>query len=470
MLDSLSAQIYSDWELVLVVGQTQHEHQAAITEVLSYTPKCRMVVRPDTEILAETCNQLLDSLGDWIGFMGQYDWLTPAALSTMITAISVNPAARVIYSDEEARNRFGHISLRFAKGSVDATRLLYQEYLGDLTLIQKSLITDLGGFDRTCSDQPRQDLYLKAIESYGTEIFLNIPDRLYQHRRNHNAKITDPRYKAHMVPYDLQAMKNALIRREQAGKVNQINGTACISFKIKNIDKITIVLLVGEVLATGLATISDLTLRPRYQPSEIKVRYLGSDSATEAAYRGSCATNKLDFEVLTGNLPAGLNQEVTAADSRYVVFLRGSPLSPDWLKQMLAQAQLPNIGAVSARLISPSRILEPGTFGYKYLGWDWNVRGRFNHLSVPHQVSIMSPHCFMIDRDRFLNAGGFNTNYPILFGMDLTLRLDQAGFQNITVPEVEVYVQPQISPPTEVMAMKVDWPGWSDRFGLHSMA
>ena len=137
------------------------------------------------------------------------------------------------------------------------------------------------------------------------------------------------------------------------------------------------------------------------------------------------------------------NKGAKAVAGEMIVFLNNDTLVVDdtWLDKMLEFAQAPDIGAVGAKLLYPSRRVQhagvvlgmggvAGHFGdglaegdENWLGWN----------KVPHEASAVTAACLMVERRKFEAVGGFDAdNLPVdLNDIDLCLRLCEFGWRTI---------------------------------------
>ena len=463
LVASLEAQTFPDWELVLTVDRLQQQDRLLLADLAAEHPKLRIELRKTEELLAWACNDLLPDLGTWVGFMEQHDRLAPTALAAIAAGIAGTPSARIVYTDEEARDVFEHVSLRHSKGAINPLRLRHQEYLTQLAVIQTAWLSSAGGFDRLASDRPTHDLYLRALESLGPSAFLNIPERLYWRRRDYLAPKPPIRRQPHMVDYDLHAVKQHLTRKGILASVTQGHGTLDIEYAPTGCPSVTVVAIVTDQTGPAIAMLRQLDSQPQYQPLTVRVLYTGTNPTIAADYRDFCAGLRFRFRQVTEELVPALNQEAATADCDLLLFLQGTPINPRWLHRMVDHAQIPGITTVGARTMSPLRLTQPGVLGWKYEGWDWNSRGRFNLLTVPHEIAAVSPTCLLTDLRRFLALGGFNPNYPTLYGHDYCLRAGTTAW----VPGSQVHVTETVIPAAEAEVFSQAWAGWIDPFGVH---
>lgn len=459
MLGSVLNQSNNDWELVLVVSSEADSVKAGM--LAEGYPNIRMELRPEGELLAWSCNALLSTLGTWVGFLGQHDQLTPGALDEMAATIAAHPQAHVVYSDEESLGTWGQVSLPFAKGAPDPIRLLSQEYLRDLALIQKSWLMEVNGFDPLASDNPTHDLYLRLMARVGVSGFVHTPQRLYRRHRNRLAPRNDVRDSPYLPGYDLDGVRRHLEREEIPATVRQINGTLDTDYRLPNAPAVTILLVLGDDLVEGKARLAGIGLVPVYQPSTVSVLFHGEQECVFDRYAELCAGLRYPLKRIIGNLPAGLNQEVSGADTDLTLFLQGRPLNAYWLRRLVDLTQLPGVVAAGPNLVTPTRQIE---------GRPWDSRGNFNQLAVPHSVSILSSACMLVDSRKFLELGGFAPEYPTLHGADFSLRLTGAAGGCARTPRVQVQVGRQASPePAELTDFRTAWAGWVDPYELHQL-
>lgn len=457
MLDSVLNQSINDWELVLVVSDPADVANLAISQ-----PNVRVEQRPEGELLAWSCNALLPTLGEWAGFLGQHDQLTPDAVETMLATLAEHPAAHVAYSDEEALGTWGQVSLQFTKRALDPLRLLSEEYLRDLVLIRTHWLASVGGFDPLASDLPTHDLYLRLLEQVGEAGFAHAPRILYRRHRNRlKEPDKDSRISPYLPRYDLDAVRRHFDRTGIPAKVLQWSGTLSMDFHLTRTPAVTVLVVLGDDVAHGKAQLAGVGMHPVYPHTSVVALFHGSSEQAYGRYREICAGLRYPLKRSTGNLPDALNQAIKVADTELTLVMQGAPLDAFWLKRLVTLLQLPGVTAAGPTLITPLHQLGGGS---------WDHRGHFNQLAVPHSVSVLSPACMLIDTRQCLELGGFAPEYPTLFGMDYTLRLNAGGGRCAITPRAHVQVTPTTpADPEELARFRTEWAGWEDPQGLHQL-
>lgn len=123
-------------------------------------------------------------------------------------------------------------------------------------------------------------------------------------------------------------------------------------------------------------------------------------------------------------------------------------ITQDWLVQMVTQTQRARNGVVGAKLLYPdTRVQHAGVImGYgggadhAFKFADQFDRGYLRRLEIPQNYSAVTAACLMVRRDVFEQVGGFDEALQVAFNdVDLCLRIREAGYHNVWLPNVELY-------------------------------
>ena len=154
----------------------------------------------------------------------------------------------------------------------------------------------------------------------------------------------------------------------------------------------------------------------------------------------------------------GNNQAARQAKGDLLLFLNPDTLVESDAPVQLAKAmrQLPEAGAVGARLLNTDRTLQTSciqsfpTIINQILdsdllrGWFprsklWGMAALFEASKEPLPVEAVSGACLMIKREIFERVGGFNEHYFMYSeDIDLCFKTHHAGFKNYYVPTASV--------------------------------
>lgn len=119
-----------------------------------------------------------------------------------------------------------------------------------------------------------------------------------------------------------------------------------------------------------------------------------------------------------------------------------------WLREMVSHAVRPEIGAVGARLLFPSRRLQhsgtvlglAGIAGHDMLQASRKSPGPHDLLRMVRRVSAVTAACLAVRREAFLAVGGFDeTGLRVAYNdVDLCLKLRASGLHNLVTPHAEL--------------------------------
>ena len=139
------------------------------------------------------------------------------------------------------------------------------------------------------------------------------------------------------------------------------------------------------------------------------------------------------------NYSAMNNLAAKQASGEYLCFLNNDTevVTPDWLQEMVALAQQPDVGCVGAKLHWPNDLVQHGgvVVGTHQLaahvgnGWTKDCPGYMNRNQLTQQWSAVTAACLVTPRSLFLDNGGFDpVHFPVVFNdVDYCIRLRKKG-------------------------------------------
>ena len=416
---SVRAQLWPDWDLYLC--------GAAPSDTSDQRIHC---VAPDAA--------LASARGTWIIVLHPGDRLAPAALSEFGLAAIANPAAAIIYADEDRIDSAGRRFDPYFKSDFDPDLLRAQNLAGRACVWRAELLRGSGCFRPDLDDQSMHEL---AIRCAGSTAMPHIPRVLY-HRRDSHAGI-DPNPMHWPLPDPLPLVSIIVPTRDKADLLRP-----CID---------------------GLLNRTD------YAPMEVLIADNGSiEPETAALFRQWQDDPRVRVLPLPGpfNYASINNQAVAEAAGEIIVLLNNDTeiIAPGWLQEMVSHAVRPGVGAVGAKLLYANGTIQHagvvlgiswrggGVAGHIYSGEPGDAAGPFGLLSVVRSVSAVTAACLAVRRDRFLAVGGLDEeNLAVDFNdVDLCLRLRAAGYRNVWTPFAVLYHKESASRGKHITAEQAD--------------
>lgn len=145
-----------------------------------------------------------------------------------------------------------------------------------------------------------------------------------------------------------------------------------------------------------------------------------------------------------------VNQGVAATRADYVLLLNNDIeiIEADWLQEMLAHAQRPEIGCVGAKLFFPDGRIQHagitiglgGLAGHPMRFYPGDSAGYLNRLQHVQSYRAVTAACLLVRREVYEEVGGLNeTELAVAYNdVDFCLRVEQAGYRNIWTPHARL--------------------------------
>jgi O-antigen biosynthesis protein len=152
----------------------------------------------------------------------------------------------------------------------------------------------------------------------------------------------------------------------------------------------------------------------------------------------------------TSNNSAAKNYGAKESDAPWLLFLDAMVeiTDPAWLTVMAEYVQRPEIGAVGARLLSPSGTVEHagilvgvnGTAQPAFRGFPAEHPGTNRQLQVTRNCSAVSSACMLMRREVFEQVGPFDESLSgALADVDLCLKIRRADYLIVYTPFAKLY-------------------------------
>jgi GT2 family glycosyltransferase len=449
LLKTLQDQAYKRWELCFAMRPgTREVLKDALETMLASESRLRMeVCAGDSPTLADAYRV---SGGEFIAFIEAGDALAPDALFELVNRLQQDPAADLVYSDEDAMTADGRRENPLFKPEWSPDLLLSMNYVACAGLLRKSLVDEVGGFATELGPGQLYDLVLRLTEK--TSRIAHVPKVLY-HRRTRPATLAASQRLA--MHEESCALAAALARRRRRGHVTTMStqqGPRCYAtrFELREAPLVSIIIPTRnnrKLLQNAIESISRHTGYKRY---EILVVDNGSTEPGAVEYLASppagCQVLRWNDQF---NYSAINNMAVRHAQGEQLLFLNDDVevISPDWLTAMLEHAERPEVGAVGARLLyQDGRIQHAGVVVGINQGAANAFRRRSGDAASPRlaelvrEVSAVTGACMMVRRQVFDQVGGFDETLPVIFNdVDLCLRIRDSGYVVLYTPHAQLY-------------------------------
>ena len=437
-IESVLAQNYSNWELSIADDcSTMPETRSILETYARQDRRIKVTYRQCNGHISEATNTALAELrAPWAAFLDHDDMLAKNACFEVAKAIVERPALRFVYSDEDHIDAWNvRRSPIFSPGFDYALN-----FTGHLSCFKTDLVINSGGLRKGLEGCQDYDLELRLSDELKNEEIYHISRILY-HWRIHGESTTAG---IQAKPYVLNAQNKALEEyAKRHGMKCQLHRTGGMNYMLElggcALDDCAILLLCKDGISTYLHN----------KLHEIQERY-GVEIA--AVTYGNFANNPFPdnwrhfhFEVPTWDeaSTAGIGE----MNKKYVMLLDSSLEPQDMcrLEQLFFAAKFWRAGLSGAYFWRGNELENAGLFpnidGFPFPLLKGHNRENAMHLSWSwlhnvHRVIGVDLGCMVIDREKFLHCGAFNSNMGKWLVADYCLRLEQAGAYAIASPWV----------------------------------
>lgn len=176
------------------------------------------------------------------------------------------------------------------------------------------------------------------------------------------------------------------------------------------------------------------------QSTEVRFFNLMENYMHQLDSRFRCVKADFDF-----NFSMLVNLGFKSTRGKHIVLLNNDTqvLSPRWLNDLLAYSALPEIGAVGCKLLYPNLTIQhagievytDGTVKHAHLEASRNAP----EVTTIQSFAALTAAALMVKRSLFEITNGFDQAFKVEFNdIDFCLRLQEQGYVNIYLPQVEL--------------------------------
>ena len=470
LIDSVRAQTYPNWELVLSDGSGKEFALDTLVEKLSRgDERIRLIQSPVPLKIVPNTNQAIRlAKGDYIAFADHDDVLTPNALYEVACCLEAHPGAKVIYSDEDKMTMDGHKLFQpHFKPDYNGHLLCTVNYICHLMVAARPLLMEVaedGGVLRDEYEGAQDyDLILRLVERVSREEICHVPKVLYHWRAHEASTAENPESKAYAFEAGRRAIEDhyARIGRKAVVKQGEFPGLYTTRFLWREKPLVTVLIPNKDhvdILERCLVSISKKSV---YRNLEfLIVENNSTEEETFAFYE------RIQKEHLPGgeDLPLARvirweegfsyaaihNFAVPQARGEYVLLLNNDTelISEDAIGEMLSFAMEPEVGAVGARLYYEDDTIQHAgvvigfgsVAGHCFVQQPRGFTGYMHRIICTQEYSAVTAACMMVRKSAYLEVGGLCEDLAVAFNdIDFCLKLRKAGYLVVYAPYAQLY-------------------------------
>jgi GT2 family glycosyltransferase len=467
-VDSVRAQSYENWELLLVDDGSGDAALSDLLERLTKTDgRIRVAALPENGGISRATNAALAmARGRFIGFFDHDDLLEPDALDVMLRAQAAT-GARLLYSDEDKVDRSGTLSEPHFKPDFNDRLLLELNYICHFVFCEAALIEAVGAFDPSCDGAQDHDFLLRAYEVLGEGGIHHVPEVLYHWRKSSASTAGSGVAKPAAAAAGLRAVAGHLRRRGLEARLSARGGLTCYrvewsppAVRRKTAGVSILIPFRDHVELTGacVAAIRQFTKDVEFEIILIDNWSTGAAAEVFCAAQARIPGTSLIRVAEPFNYSRLNNVAARAARHEFLLFLNNDVFvkTQDWLRTMLNECLIDErVGAVGAKLLYPNGTVQHGgvvlgvggVADHAFRGLAGDAPGYFMRAITNQRISAVTAACMLVRKAAFDEAGGFDeTELSIAFNdVDLCIKMGRAGWRIIMAQDVVAEHQESMS-------------------------
>jgi GT2 family glycosyltransferase len=375
--------------------------------------------------------------GGWLIHLVNGERLEPGALLRIAEAIAGTPGAALVYWDDTEVRGGGLVRAPRLKPDWNADLHWAQDYIGSAAISCAHALA-AGGADADAGPAAWFDLVTRVGGAAGADNVRHVAGVL-SHRP---AKPDDGNAAA--------ARAACVARLTGAAATPDAHGHMRVTWPLPDPPPlVSVIVPTRDRLDLIEPCIDGLLHRTDYPALEVLIADNDSRDRQTLAYLEAIGR---DGRVRVVPCPGPFN--FAAINNRVARLARGAVLgflnndievmAPDWLTEMAAHALRPDVGAVGAKLLYPSGLVQhagvivglDGLAGHAHRFYPAAHPGYMGRLQCTQTFSAVTAACLMTRKAAFAEVGGFDeTAFPVAYNdVDLCLRLGASGLKTVWTP------------------------------------
>ena len=450
-IDSVVQQIYENWEFCLVDDASTKKQVIETLKMCADSDKrIRIGLNEKNLGISETTNKAIKmATGEFIVFLDNDDLLSGIALFEVVKLLNKHPDADVIYSDEDKIISDDELCEPFFKPDWSPEYFRGVMYVGHLLTVRKTVAEKVGLLDKKFDFVQDYEFMLRLSET--TNKIYHIPKILYHWRKIRGSVASSVDSKGDVGSIQVNAVNSHLQRLQlpAIAKKSHFPHRAILSPLPRS--KFPLVSIIiptkdnPEFIQRCLQSIFETTTYPNFE-----VIVIDNNTTDEQAIEiiNSYPVKKVDYKE-PFNFSKINNFGSNCAKGDYLVFLNNDTCinTKDWIENLLYYVEQPDVAAAGPLLKFPDNTVQHagvvlgfrGTADHIMRNYPIDCEGYAGSLLCAREVSAITAACMMVKKSLFVDVGGFNEYYSIIYqDVDLCLKFLTKGYRIIYNPRVVI--------------------------------
>jgi glycosyltransferase involved in cell wall biosynthesis len=460
-IESVLAQDFDDWELILVDDFSPSEAvPSVIAQYAQEDPRVRLIERDTNGHIVVASNDGVDAArGDFIALLDHDDLLAPTALSRVAEAIDSYDDVDYVYTDEDKVGEDGQLYGAFHKPDWSPERLRGQMYTSHLSVLRTDLVREVGGFREGFEGSQDHDLVLRVTER--ARRVVHVPEVLYHWRAVAGSTADDIDAKPYANDAGIKAVQEHLDRLGIKGRAvagaepgryevrRELDPARRVSLVVPTMGQTAVIH--GEHRVLVVEAVRSALERTDHRDVEVVVVHDAPTPAHVLDQLREVAGERLVLVPFDApfNFSTKMNLGVSHASGDRVVLLNDDveAISQGWLEQLVAPLDGPDVGLTGSKLYYADQTVQHAGHAYFNAGYHHPFRfrsrdaaGPFGELLVSREVTGVTAACAAMRTETYFEVGGFTETLPANFNdVDLCYKVARAGLRTLFIANSELF-------------------------------
>jgi len=454
---SLVCQTYPHWELIL--ANASANDPATTSAIAKAGAMDTRVTTVNADVAHSTSAAIAAGVtaaqGTYVAFMEQGDTLEPDVLYEYAKAIEQEPAAALLYCDEDRLDPWTKdVFAPRLKPAFNPDALYEHDYLGHMLMVPRTLFGQISLPDFDHLELLHYDLALKASEMGPVR---HVPRVLYHQCQSESQPEPDSATLASLAEarsHVVQAhfARTGIEATVEPGSLPQTNHTR---YDIDGNPMVSVIIPTMDHADLLDACVSSLLVKAGWDNLEVlMVENNSTNPATFAFYDELCARDErirlLRYQG-SFNYSKIINFAAAQARGTYLFLLNNDTqaISDGCIRELIGYLQRSEVGLVAPLLLYPDGLVQTaglalmsdGRLGFVNQNLSVNAHtGYLNSLACARNYSAVLGAAQMVPKALFDQLGGYNEELAVTYNdVDFCWRVREAGKLVVYTPHARLY-------------------------------
>ncbi len=406
---------------------------------------------------------LAQATGCWVTFLDHDDVIAPHALRLAREALTRNPDALFLYTDELVVDDALRATGLMLKPAYDPILLTGMNYINHFSFYRRERLDRIGNLRTGYDGSQDYDLLLRYLEGTSRDQVLHLPYPAYWWRR------TGHTYSRKFLDTATKAARTAIVDRfaregvpvHVEGAITETLHRVLFDRAATDWPRLSVIIPSRNGYDLISRVLDDLFEKTDYPALEVIVIDNGTTDARVldlyTAYAARFPAFSAHIEPATFNFARAVNKGISLARGEHYLILNNDieVIEPGWLKEMVSCLSFPGTGVVGAKLLYPNgRIQHAGVIagfgglaGHWYLNKNRNFGGPLNRLHLRNSMTCVTGAAMLLSGGCAQIVGPWDEiSFAVAYNdVDYCLRAHKAGFNVVWTPFACLYHHESVS-------------------------